>query len=125
MRGKDRGTNHFMNKQEAHFITTQLLPFFKSKNGLPDAFAWEAKSSRGKDYINFSELSGKEIRNLHQVVTGTFAHKMSDLARIGTPFDGFYFRKCTAYVIVDFPGGFYFIDILDWENEERISERKV
>jgi len=111
-----------MIKYEAHFITSVLLPYL-SANPIGNAL-WEAKHTKGKDFLPFSAVEDHQVRWLHNARISAISYKISDDARGQKPSDGFSLEKSNAYIIIKYPDFFCFIDILDYEKEERTSTRR-
>ena len=109
--------------QEANFLTNTFLPWVR-KN-MKESFAFEAKTTRGKDSFLFSAMEPHQVINLHNASHGIFAHKISDSGIRGKlPFDGFVFYHSPAYVVIEYPRFWCMVDIDVFENEERTSVRR-
>ncbi len=83
----------------------------------------EVKDTRGKDYLNFSEVKDEQI-NYGLAIKG----KKGVLIRVeaiaeGMP-DYVYLRNCPAYVVIKYPKLFAIIDIETFVKEKQKSQRK-
>ena len=102
-----------------NYVKNILLPQYDSC-----AFAFELKHTRGKTYLNFSEVKSHQIAALLAVKNQNFVYKISDSAIGQKPFDSIAFKKCLAYVVVKYPKNFYMIGIDSWIAERNTSTRK-
>jgi hypothetical protein len=83
-------------------------------------YGWEAKYPRTHNYYFHSDKSfAKELRNL--LIWGkTFIYKFSDIARMGTPHDGFTANNCPGYFFFTWDGKKFYV--IEASNLKRCSD---
>lgn len=89
-------------------------------------FHFELKVARNGS-LPFRAISDKQKTNL-RIARKKFYHKFSDIARLGTPFDGTFTRDAESYVVIQFDKPqnkeFFMCPIEEILIEEDRSERK-
>lgn len=110
-----------MLKREAKF-TTLFLTWVKKEYKNTGAF--EIKSTRGKNYLPFSEVKPHQLRALRITKHGFFAYKISDAAIGYKPFDCFSMAFMPAYIVISYPEFFCLIDIDTFEQIMILSARE-
>jgi penicillin-binding protein-related factor A (putative recombinase) len=97
------------------------------KNRAEESFAYELKLCKRKS-IPFNAIEKHQKEYLFLVKHGTFPYKIPDVGLAQRPFDGFCFVKSPAYIGIMFhkrgQKEFILIDIDNFLNEEKTSERK-
>ena len=83
----------------------------------------EVKDTRGKSYFAFSEVKEEQINNGLASKSDTGNLICVESGTIGAP-DYCYFRNSPAYVVINYPDGFVFIDIERFVMEKESSARK-
>ncbi len=99
-----------MIKREAKF--TVLFRHWMMANPCYECCAFELKQTQ-KDYINFKEIQEHQIDALMAVKHGAkgLLWKLPDDSRGIKPFDLFYLKNASAYVVIKYPKMFCLIDI--------------
>ncbi len=106
-------------KHEANFNT-----YFNHwlKNVYKKTGAYELKQTKGQS-IAFSAVVPHQVQALKNVKNGVFVFKIPDLG-MQNPYDCFSMVGEDAFVVIKYPDFFCMIDINDWINEVKISDRK-
>lgn len=112
-----------MKKKEANWSTKKMKAWCEH-HLLPPAIV-EAKHSRDKDYISFSEFRMSQ-RNWGMVAIGNKGKmfKLSDISPEYKPGDYFLIGLQDYWVAIKYPTCFVVIDIEKFLDEEKRSERK-
>lgn len=84
--------------------------------------SYEIKDSRGKDYINFSEITDEQL-NYGRAITGDEGVLIRVQGLAGEP-DYVYLRNADAYVVVKYPNFFVIIKIDMLVREKVMSSKK-
>ena len=113
-----------MKHLEALFLSGPFRKWCESKDNKFPTFVFEAKSTRGKDYLAFSAVEAHQVIALHQSKHAVKYYKFPDEGRGTKPFDGAIWRGADAYIVIEYPAFWCMIDIDAYENEERTSTRK-
>lgn len=111
-----------MKKPEASFSIQycQWLESPESKGIITGPF--EAKDTRGKEYLDFSEVKQDQINRL-LACKSKQGHAMRTVGNTGVP-DICFYRESPAYLVVKFPKEFFIIDVETFDLERRRSKRK-
>jgi len=92
-----------------------------------ETFAFELKITKTKS-LSFNALLEHQKISLLNTKHRRLAHKIADDSVGFKPYDGFFFKKEPAFVVIQFykrgEKRFYMIDIDDWVTEPTISDRK-
>lgn len=106
-------------KREANFQTT-FNHYLKSVHKKTGAF--ELKQTKTNS-IAFDLVVPHQEQALLNVKNGTFVYKIPDMG-FQNPFDCFCMVNEDAFVVIKYPDFFCMIDINDWVQEKKISDRK-
>jgi len=109
---------------EAQFLSGPFKKWCESKDNKLPSFVFEAKTTRGKDSLLFSQVEPHQVIALHQAKHSIKYYKIADDSRGTKPFDGAVWRGTDAYLVIEYPSFWCMIDIDSYENEERTSERR-
>ncbi len=85
--------------------------------------AFELKLTK-TDSIPFSAVKPHQIAALKAAKHGVLAYKIADVGLAQKPFDCFCFAGVPAFVVIQFPGAAYGIDVDVFTEESRISDRR-
>lgn len=111
-----------MIKREAKFQTNILNHFIRRH--FKKTIVWETKVTTTTTFY-FSKLEKQQIPWLTAVKHGGALYKFSDESRGFKPFDGTFWYKEPAYLVVKYPSGhFYFIDVDDFLHERDTRKKK-
>ena len=113
-----------MRKLEAQFLSGPFKKWCESKDNKLPTFVFEAKSTRGKDSLLFSQVEHHQVISEHQAKHATKYYKIADDSRGQKPFDGAFWRGVDAYIVIEYPRFWCMVDIDIFENEERTSVRR-
>lgn len=106
-------------KHEANFNT-----YFNHwlKNVYKKTGAFELKQTKTQS-IAFNSVVSHQVQALKNAKNGILVYKIPDVG-YQNPFDCFSLAGVDAFVVIKYPNFFCLIDINDWIQEEKISERK-
>lgn len=111
------------NKQAEADFGLKLRAWLKSHTPKFTSCTFETKDSRGKDYINFSEITPKQIA--HALATGS---DEGDLIRVSSGTEGAadynYHRNDPAYIVIHYPKNSEVITIQNFLHERDTNKRK-
>lgn len=106
-------------KHEANFNTyfNHWLKNIHKKTG-----AFELKQTKGNS-LAFNAVVPHQIQALKNAKNGVLVYKIPDVG-YQNPFDCFSLAGVDSFVVIKYPEFFCLIDINDWIQEEKISERR-
>ena len=84
--------------------------------------AFELKLCRGNS-LPFNAVQPHQSRALYEAKNGQIIYKIPDVG-YQNPLDSFCLSGVPAYVVIKYPNFFCLIDIDDWLNEVKMSDRK-
>ena len=92
-----------MRKLEAQFLSGPFKKWCESKDNKLPSFVFEAKTTRGKDSLLFSQVEPHQIIALHQAKHSVKYYKIADDSRGTKPFDGAFWRGTDSYIVIEYP----------------------
>lgn len=92
------------------------------KNVYRKTAAFELKQTKTNS-LAFSSVVEHQVQALYNVRNGILVYKIPDVG-YENPFDSFALYQTPAFVVIKYPSFFCMIDINDWINEVKISDRK-
>lgn len=84
--------------------------------------SYELKDSRGKNYIDFKEIDESQL-DYGMAIKGPKGVLIRVQGQGGEP-DYIYLREAPAYLVINYPGAFYIIDIETFITEKERSKRR-
>ena len=102
-------------------LTTQFLKWCKAYKR--ETFVFEAKYSK-KGIIQFSEVKEHQEHALMVTYHDHLVYKLPDGGYSESPFDGISLKKIPAYIVLFFGTDFFMIDIDDWMEMKKNSNRR-